>query len=172
MWPGWQFQIFFYLFVVNCLCEMMPLVSFMNILWDDALAPPRVTLPGSLRSLTSGEVFNQSMEGVILPGIGCLIGFTTLGKIRMKHYHNGNSCPQGRTLTSLWRHHTCRPVFGRCVVKACRCRLWQKAVSEKMRSWPGQMLYPQRCHQTWMAGKIMKFLDDFQGFSDSNMLNC
>ena len=117
------------------------------------------------------SVFNQSMEAVILPEIGCLIGFTTLGKIRMKHYHHGNSCPQGRTLTSLWRHHVHLPPSLRTVCcQSCRCRLWQKAVSEKMRSWPGQMLYPQRCHQTWMAGKIMKFLDDFQGFSDSNML--
>ena len=55
------------------------------------------------------SVFNQSMEAVILPEIGCLIGFTTLGKIRMKHYHHGNSCPQGRTLTSLWRHHVHLP---------------------------------------------------------------
>ena len=58
MRPGWELQVFL---VLNFLrwCHL-----------NEHIGPgstPKVTLPGKLRRLTFGEVFNQSMEGVILP---------------------------------------------------------------------------------------------------------
>ena len=78
----------------------------------------------------------------------------------MKHDHHGNSWPQGRSVTSLWRHQTCRPVFGRYVVKACRCRLWHRRLKRGVLDLKSGA---QRCHQTWMAGK---FMNDIDGLKD------